>query len=66
LSKGVDIFREGRKSSSKSLSYEIRPTTVCTRPATARHFNLGLLAKSVLGEAYFAYPQAGETEALGG
>jgi hypothetical protein len=40
-------------------------TTVCTRPATARIFNLGLLAKSFLGVAYFAHSQAGETEALG-
>jgi hypothetical protein len=54
----------------KSLNHNIlglgfRPTTVCTRPATARIFNHTLLTKSVLIVADFASPQAGETGALG-
>ena len=47
-----------------SSAPKICPTTVCTRPATTRIFNLGLLAKSLLVEAHFAHPQAGETGAL--
>jgi len=35
------------------------------RPATARIFNVGLLAKSLLTVAYFAHPQAGETGGVG-
>ncbi len=48
------------------LGLGFRPTTVCTRPATARIFNHTLLTKSVLIVADFASLQAGETGALAG
>jgi hypothetical protein len=48
--------------SQRVLHTKKRPTSTCTRLATALFFKVGLLAKTLFIVAYIAHPQAGNVQ----
>jgi hypothetical protein len=62
---GSFLHQMGRFGNSGNSKSKTHPTSVCTRPPTARFFKVVLPVESVYNQGGFAGPAAGEMRALG-